>query len=91
VDTNDFVVVRQEVHFDRSPVPIILKDVDRMVIERTQVDSLWVLSRVLLRVSFTLPLPEVGRGIDMSLQFSDYAINQGIPDSLFVTRKGAKK
>jgi hypothetical protein len=91
VDTNDFVVVRQEVRFDRSPVPIILKDVDRMVIERQQVDSLWVLSRVLLRVSFTVPLPEVGRGIDMSLQFADYAINQGVADSVFAKRKGAKK
>jgi len=90
VDTNDFVIVRQEVKFDRSPVPIFLKDVNRMVIERQQVDSLWVLSRVMLRATFTVPLPEVGRGIDLSLQFSDYAINHGVPDSMFTARGGKK-
>jgi hypothetical protein len=90
VDTNDFVVVRQEVRFDRSPVPIFLKDVNKMVIERQQVDSLWVLSRVLLRATFTVSMPEVGRGIDLSLQFNDYAINHGVPDSIF-TARGSKK
>jgi len=84
IDTNDFVIVRQEVSFDRSPAPPILKAVDRMVIERANVDGHWVLQRVLLRAETTLPLPEVGRSFDFSLRFDEYAINQGLPDSLFV-------
>lgn len=88
VDTNEFVIVRQEVSFERSPVPLILKAVDRMVIERERVDGVWVLSRALLRARFTLPLPEVGRSMDLSIQFTDYAINRGIPDAIFAKQDG---
>lgn len=83
VDTNDFVIVRQEVNFTRSPVPLILKDVRRMVIERKRVQGHWVLSRVLLRAEMTIPLPKVGRAFDVTLRFDDYAINQGLDDSIF--------
>ena len=82
--------MRQEVRFDRSPAPLFLKNVDRMVIERQQADGFWVLRRVLLRAATTLPLPVVGRGFDMSLMFGDYAINHGIPDSVFETRGGVQ-
>ncbi len=85
VDTNDFVIVRQEVAFERSPVPLFLKGVRRMVIERTQADGHWVLHRVLLRADATMPLPGLGRTFDFALAFDDYAINRGLPDSLFAT------
>jgi hypothetical protein len=85
VDTNDFVIVRQEVSFTRSPVPLILKDVNRMVIERKRVQGHWVLSRVLLRAEMTIPLPKIGRAFDVTLRFDDYAINQGLDDSIFKT------
>ena len=88
VNTNDFVIVHQEVNFEHSPVPLILKSIDRMVIEREAVDGIWVLKRVLLRVRFTMTLPEVGRSIDMSLAFGDYAINRGIDDSVFAVKGG---
>lgn len=83
VDTNEFVIVRQEVRFERSPAPLLLRGVDRMVIERERVNGLWVLRRALLRLRFTLPLPEVGRSMDASIQFTDYAINRGIADAIF--------
>lgn len=83
VDTNDFVIVRQEVRFDRSPVPLFLKGVDRMVIERGVADGAWVLTRVLLRASATFPLPQLGRGFDLAIRFDDYRINRGIPDAVF--------
>ncbi len=83
VDTNDFVIVRQEVRFDRSPVPLFLKQVNRMVIERERQEGTWVLSRVLLRAETTLPLPQLGRSFDVGIQFDQYAINAGLPDSLF--------
>ena len=90
VDTNDFVIVHQELEFDRSPVPIILKGVDRMVVERRRVDGHWVLARVVLRGRFSLPIPTVGRSFDLSMRFDDYAINRGIPESVFVASGGSK-
>jgi len=83
VDTNDFVIVRQEVSFERSPVPLFLKSVDRMVIERQRVDGYWVLKRVLLRAETSLTLPMVGRSFDISLRFDPYAVNAGVDDSVF--------
>jgi hypothetical protein len=83
VDTKDFVVVRQELNFSRSPVPILLKGVDRMVIERGRVDGHWVLQRVLLRAQGTIPLPKLGRRFDVVMRFDEYAINRGISDSVF--------
>ncbi len=84
IDTNDFVIVRQELVFDRSPAAPIIKNVNRVVIERQNVDGYWVLKRVLLRAEATIPLPQVGRSFDFSLRFDDYAINRGLPDSLFI-------
>jgi hypothetical protein len=83
IDTNEFVIVRQEIAFDRSPAPPFLKGVDRVVIERGNVDGFWVLRRVLMRAEAGIPLPKVGRSFDFTLRFDDYAINQGLPDSLF--------
>jgi hypothetical protein len=84
VDTNDFVIVRQEVTFERSPAPLFLRGVRRMVIERRRADGYWVLGRLMLRADATLPLPGLGRTFDFALTFDDYAINRGIPDSVFV-------
>jgi len=83
VETSDFVIVRQEIEFARSPVPLFIKDVKRMVVERTRADDLWVLSRVLVRLEGTLPLPVVGKVFDVSLRFDDYEINHGIEDAFF--------
>ena len=83
IDTNDFVIVRQELIFDRSPAAPFIKDVKRVVIERGNVDGFWVLKRVLLRAEASIPLPQVGRSFDFSMRFDEYAINRGLPDSLF--------
>jgi hypothetical protein len=88
IDTNDFVIVRQELTFTHSPAPPILKDVNRIVIERQNVDGHWVLKRMLLRAEATLPLPKVGRSFDFSMSFDQYAINTGLPDSIFSGRAG---
>jgi hypothetical protein len=88
IDTNDFVIVRQELAFARSPAPPFLKDVNRIVIERQNVDGYWVLKRLLLRADTTIPLPKVGRSFDFSMLFDQYTINPGLPDSLFAARAG---
>jgi hypothetical protein len=90
VDTNEFVIVRQEVSFRRSPAPLFIKDVNRMVIERQRVSGHWVLWRVLMRVEAVLPLPTVGKAFDVSLLLDQYAINTGLEDSLFDQQKGSQ-
>jgi len=91
IDTNDFVIVRQELIFDRSPAAPLIKGVNRVVIERQNVDGYWVLKRVLLRVELTIPLPEIGRSFDFSMRLDDYAINRGLPDSLFARQAEVKR
>ena len=88
VDTNDFVIVRQEVRFDRSPMPVFIKGVDRMVIERQRAEGHWVLASILLRARMTVPLPSVGHAFDMAIHYDQYAINRGLSDSLFVGAAG---
>ncbi len=83
VDTRDFVIVRQELEFANSPVPLVLKGVDRAVIERQEVNGHWVLRRLLVRVRLTLPVPRFGRSFDMAIRYDDYAINEGIDDAVF--------
>ena len=91
VDTRDDVIVRQEITFRQSPIPLFLRGIKRMVVERERVGDLWVLSRVLARIETTIPIPRYGTSFDFGLQFSQYAINTGLPDSLFTTGAAAKK
>jgi hypothetical protein len=83
VDTNDFVIVREEVTFQRSPMPLVLKSIDRMVVERAQAHGYWVLARVLMRAEIALPIPTFGQSFDVAMNFSDYRINTGLEDTIF--------
>ena len=88
VDTRDFVIVREELDFGSSPAPLILKGIDRAVIERQQVGDHWVLRRILMRASFTVPIPRFGKAFDIAIAYDDYKINEGIDDAIFA--KAAK-
>ena len=83
VDTKDFVIVRQEIEFRQSPVPLILKDIKHLVVERERAGDFWVLSRVMVRMELSVPVPKFGRAFDFAMALSDYTINTGLPDSLF--------
>jgi len=83
VDTRDFVILRQEIEFRQSPVPLFLKGIPRMVVERTRAGDTWVLSRALVRMELTVPVPRIGRSLDFGMTLSDYTVNTGLPDSLF--------
>jgi hypothetical protein len=84
VDTNDFVIVHEEVSFLRSPIPALLEGIPRMVVERQRVGPYWVLSRVLMRIRMVATFPTVGRMFDLSIHYDDYHLNAGLSDSLFV-------
>lgn len=83
VDTKDYVIVRQELAFRQSPVPLILKSIPHMVVERVRAGDVWVFSRALVRMELTVPIPRFGRSFDFGMAFSDYVTNVGLPDSLF--------
>ncbi len=84
IDTNEFVILRQECHFDRSPAPLLFKSIDRFVVERAPSrDGVWVMARMLLRAQTTLPLPKLGRSFDLAVLLSDYQVNAGLEDSFF--------
>jgi hypothetical protein len=83
IDTNDFVIVRQEVVFERSPAPLFLRGIRRMVVERQRADGFWVLRRVLLRAEATMSLPGLGRTFDFSITHDGFVVNRGVPDSVF--------
>ena len=90
VDTKDFVIVRQELEFRQSPVPLFLKGIRHLVIERTHADGFWVLSRMLVRVELTVPVPKFGRAFDFAMAMSDYKVNSGLPDSMFAAPRDGK-
>ena len=85
VDTKDFVIVRQELEFRQSPVPLFLKGIRHMVVERTYADGFWVMSRMMMRIELTLPLPKFGNAFDFAMAMSDYKVNSSLPDSMFAT------
>ena len=97
VDTNDFVIAREEFWYrDRSPAPMWLKRLDSCVVERTKVDGQWwVVSRVLARIQLTsmakfmakLAKEPMGQTIDFVATQYDWKINQGIDDSIFAAAK----
>jgi hypothetical protein len=83
VDTRDYVILRQEIEFRQSPVPLFLKSIRHMVVERARAGDTWVLSRMLVRMELTVPVPRLGRSLDFGMAFSDYTLNTDLPDSLF--------
>jgi hypothetical protein len=83
VDTNDFVIVREEIAFRDSPVPLLIKGVRRMVVERQRADDHWVLARVMARMETTVPIPGMGRAFDFAIRYDDYRHNVGLDDTLF--------
>jgi hypothetical protein len=95
VDTNDFVIAREEFWYrDRSPAPLVFKSIDSCVLERTKVDGQWwVMSRLLARVQLTsaarlmakLAKEPLSPTVDFVASLSDWKINQGIDDAVFVT------
>jgi hypothetical protein len=61
VDTNEFVIVREEVSFSRSPIPLLLESIPRMVVERQQVRLELVVGESLIRMRMVATFPTVGR------------------------------
>jgi len=93
VDTNDFVIVREEFWYrDRSPEPLFLKRIDSCVVERSLVDGKWwVVTRALARVQLSSAIQVMSKlvrdpvtpTVDFALTRTDWKVNQGIDDAVF--------
>jgi hypothetical protein len=93
VDTNDFVIVREEFWYrDRSPEPLFLKRIDSCVVERSLVDGKWwVVTRALARVQLSSAIQVMSKlardpvtpTVDFVLTRTDWKVNQGIDDAVF--------
>jgi hypothetical protein len=94
VNTNDFVILREEFSYrDRSPLPYFMEALDSCVIERVRVDKrYWVVSRILGRATLTDEIrwmariggEKIPKVADFVMARTDWIINGGVPDSLFV-------
>ena len=97
IETNDYVVIRQEFAFtDRSPSPLFLKRIDSCVVEREKVDGQWwVIRRLLARVTLSDPARALGKVAredipavaDFVAELTNWRINQGVDDSIFEDRR----
>lgn len=97
IDTNDYVIVREEFWYrDRSPAPLFIERIDRCVVERSRVDGKWwVITRLFGRVRLAGPITalanlgktRVSQTVDFSALYTDWQVNRGIADSVFVARK----
>jgi hypothetical protein len=101
VNTNDFVILREEFSYtDRSPAPLFMESLDSCILERTRIDGrYWVLSRVMARVTLTDPVRWMGKlartkvpkVADFVIKWDDWIVNGDIPDSLFTPAGGEVK
>jgi len=97
IDTNDYVIVREEFWYrDRSPAPLFIERIDRCVVERSRVDGKWwVITRLFGRVRLAGPITalanlgktRVSQTVDFSALYTDWQVNRGIADSVFVAGK----
>ena len=85
LDTTDFQVVHVDMSWTENlPMPMILKDIDHVSIEKKKIHGVWVYDRISARVHLRkvplLPLPRV---MELVVRFQDYMVNQGLGDDVF--------
>ena len=83
IDTADFVVVHEDMEFERNPVPLLLKSIDHIVRERKQVDGRWVVTRLQLMAEMRAAFIVGFDRAEFEVSFSDFAFNTQLSDSLF--------
>jgi len=86
IDTAEFVVVHEEMSFERNPLPLVLESVDEIVRERRRVDARWVVTRVQIKAAMRSALVFGFKTAEIEAGFSDFAFDQGLDDALFDRR-----
>jgi len=86
IDTTDFQIFHATLRWTENlPVPVLLKGLDYVAIEKKRVGPLWVYDRVSGRVKLRkIPLVELPSEVEFCVTFSDYALNQGLSAELFI-------
>jgi hypothetical protein len=86
LDAADFVVIHEEMWFERNPAPLFLKSVDSIVRERQQVDGHWVVSRMQAKAEIRGALVWGFKKVEFEMFFTEFDFNSGLPDSIFVNK-----
>ncbi|MGD8394105.1 MAG: hypothetical protein PVF43_01385 [Candidatus Eiseniibacteriota bacterium] len=83
IDAAEFVIIHEEMRFERNPAPLILKSLGNFTRERRRVDGRWMVTRAYAEAELRGTLLHGIRKIEFELRLSDFAFNTGLPDSLF--------
>jgi hypothetical protein len=83
IDTAEYVVVHEELGFDRNPAPLLFKSLDHIVRERRRIDGHWVVTRLQLVVELRSALLIGFRRAELEVTYSDFAFNSGLNDAIF--------
>jgi hypothetical protein len=82
--TGRYQVVREELRFNKLPMPGILKDVDLVTREWQEIDGRWVQKRITGRALIGLPgFLRAPTQIEVSVSFDQYAFNPTLDPALF--------
>ncbi len=86
IDTAEFVVVHEEMRFERNPLPLFLESVDEIVRQRGRVADRWVVTRIQVKAVVRSALVFGFKTAEIEATYSDFAFDQGLVDSLFERR-----
>jgi hypothetical protein len=87
IDAGEFVVVHEEVWFERNPAPLFLKSIDNIVRERHKLDGHWMVTRFQAAVELRGAVLFGFKKAEFEMVLSDFAFNTGLPDSLFTSEQ----
>jgi len=86
--TRGYQIVREELHFQRLPMPGILKSVDLVTREWQEIDGRWVEKRVTARAEVRLPkILRAPHAFEIGVTFDDYVFNPTLDPALFGEKK----
>lgn len=86
--TRGYQIVREELHFQRLPMPGILKSVDLVTREWQEVDGRWVEKRITARAEMGLPkIFRAPQAFEIGVMFDDYVFNPTLDPALFGEKK----
>jgi len=90
IDAADFVVVHEEMGFEKNPAPLFLKSLDNIVRERRRVDGHWVVTRIQVMCEFRLTMLLGVKQVEAEITFSNFEFNTGLDDAIFRDSNGRR-
>lgn len=92
VDTHDYQVLRAEFALTENvPFPAFLRSIDRVAIQRQQVDGIWWMESVDLELELRkIPFVSMPRRIHVESRVEELRVDAGVPDSIWALGEGRR-